>query len=47
MKRFFNNKNFSVGFVMTSIVVIAALLSLLWTPYDGNRMNARARLKGP
>ena len=47
MKRFFNNKNFTVGFTLTSIVVIAALLSLLWTPYDGNRMNARARLQGP
>jgi peptide/nickel transport system permease protein len=47
MKRFFNNKNFSVGFVLSAIVVIAALISLLWTPYDGNRMNARLRLQGP
>ncbi len=47
MKRFFGNKNFTVGFVLTSIVVIAALISLFWTPYDGNRMNARARLQGP
>jgi len=47
MNRFFNNKNFTVGFILTSIVVIAALMSLLWTPYDSNRMNARARLQGP
>jgi peptide/nickel transport system permease protein len=47
MKRFFNNKNFTVGFILTSIVVIAALVSLIWTPYDGNKMNARARLQGP
>ena len=47
MRRFFNNKNFTVGFILTSIVVIAALISLFWTPYDGNRMNARARLHGP
>ena len=47
MQRFFSNKNFTVGFILTSIVVIAALISLFWTPYDGNRMNARARLQGP
>jgi peptide/nickel transport system permease protein len=47
MKRFFGNKNFTVGFVLTSIVVIAALVSVFWTPYDSNRMNARARLQGP
>jgi peptide/nickel transport system permease protein len=47
MKRFFSNKNFTVGFILTSIVVIAALVSLIWTPYDGNRMNARVRLQGP
>ena len=47
MKRFFGNKNFTAGFILTSIVVIAALISLIWTPYDGNKMNARARLQGP
>ena len=47
MKRFFNNKNFTVGFVLSAIVVVAALISLLWTPYNANRMNARLRLQGP
>jgi len=47
MQRFFSNKNFTVGFILTSIVVMAALVSLIWTPYDGNRMNARVRLQGP
>ena len=47
MKRFFSNKNFTVGFFLTSFVIITALLSLIWTPYDGNKMNARARLQGP
>ena len=47
MQRFFSNKNFTVGFILTSIVIIAALVSLIWTPYDGNRMNARVRLQGP
>ena len=47
MKRFFNNKNFTVGFILSAAVVAAALISLLWTPYDANRMNARLRLQGP
>jgi peptide/nickel transport system permease protein len=47
MKRFFNNKNFTVGFILSATVVVAALISLLWTPYDANRMNARQRLQGP
>jgi len=47
MKRFFRNLNFTVGFALTLVVVTAALVSLFWTPYDGNKMNARERLRGP
>ena len=47
MQRFFTNKNFTVGFVLTSVVVLTALISLTWTPYDSNKMNARIRLQGP
>ena len=47
MKRFFNNKNFTVGFILSAVVIVVALISLLWTPYDGNKMNARVRLQGP
>jgi peptide/nickel transport system permease protein len=47
MKRFFNNKNFTVGFFLSVIVIVVAVISLLWTPYDGNKMNARERLQGP
>jgi peptide/nickel transport system permease protein len=47
MNRFFRNKNFTVGFVFSVVVVLAAAVSLVWTPYDGNRMNARDRLQGP
>ncbi len=32
---------------MSLIVVLFAALSLAWTPYDGNRMNARERLQSP
>jgi len=47
MRRFFSNKNFTVGFILSTVVIAAALISLLWTPYDGNKMNARVRLQGP
>jgi peptide/nickel transport system permease protein len=47
MYRFFRNKNFTVGFALSMVVVIVAAVSLVWTPYDGNRMNARDRLLGP
>jgi len=47
MKRFFRNKNFTVGFILSTMVVGVAAVSLIWTPYDGNKMNARERLQGP
>jgi peptide/nickel transport system permease protein len=47
MKRFFHNKNFTAGFILSAIVVLAAAISIIWTPYDGNRMNAPDRLQGP
>jgi peptide/nickel transport system permease protein len=47
MARFFRNKNFTAGFFLSLVVVITAAVSLLWTPYEANRMNARDRLQGP
>ena len=47
MKRFFSNLNFTVGFILSAVVVFAAVLSLVWTPFDANKMNARERLQGP
>jgi len=47
MRRFFSNLNFTLGFVLSVVVVIMALVSLAWTPYDPNSMNARQRLEGP
>jgi peptide/nickel transport system permease protein len=47
MRRFFTNKNFTVGFILSAAVILVAAISLLWTPYDGNKMNARDRLLGP
>src|SRR4030043_70062 len=34
MKRFFGNLNFSVGFALSAVVIIAAGISLIWTPFD-------------
>jgi peptide/nickel transport system permease protein len=47
MRRFFGNKNFAVGFSLSAVILMLAAASLVWTPYDGNRMNARERLQGP
>lgn len=47
MKRFFININFTVGFVMSFVVVFMAVTSLAWTPYEANSMNAPIRLNAP
>ena len=47
MKRFFKNLNFTVGFALTVVIILMAVTSLAWTPYDANKMDARQRLKGP
>lgn len=45
--RFFSNLNFTVGFILSAVIILAALISFFWTPYDSNKMNARERLQGP
>ncbi len=47
MKRYLKNKNFLIGFVIVSLIVIMAVLSFVWTPYDPNKMHIRERLKPP
>ncbi len=47
MKRFFRNRNFSIGFVISSIIVTGALVSFVYTPYDPTAMDIRHRLQGP
>ncbi len=47
LKRFFSNLNFTLGFVLSFVVVAMAVVSLAWTPYNPNRMNPRDRLQGP
>ncbi len=47
MNRFFGNLNFRFGFVLTVVVIGMSLISLVWTPYEPNMMNSKARLNGP
>ncbi len=47
MKRFFSNLNFTIGFILSSVVVVVALVSIVWTPYEVNRMDAVHRLEPP
>ncbi len=47
MKRFLRNRNFSIGFVISSIIIAGALISLVYTPYDPTLMDIRHRLQGP
>ena len=46
-KRFLRNLNFTVGFILSVVVILSAVTSLIWTPYDGNKMHAKERLQGP
>lgn len=43
----FRNINFTLGFVITLAVVITAMLSAFYTPYDPNRMNLSSRFQAP
>lgn len=47
MKRFFSNLNFLVGFAFSLVVIVMALTSLVWTPFQPNTMSSRDRLQGP
>ena len=47
MKRFFGSLNFTVGFGLSVLVVMMAMTSLVWTPYDANSMSPRERLQSP
>ena len=47
MKRFFGNLNFTIGFILSVVVILMALTSLFWTPHQANSMNPRERLQSP
>jgi peptide/nickel transport system permease protein len=43
----FRNINFAIGSLITLTILLTALLSLGYTPYDPNRMNLSARFQAP
>jgi peptide/nickel transport system permease protein len=45
--RLFRNINFAIGLIVTLAILLAALVSLIYTPYDPNRMNLSARFQPP
>jgi peptide/nickel transport system permease protein len=45
--RLFRNINFTIGFLITLAIVLTALLSMGYTPYDPNRMNLSERFQTP
>jgi peptide/nickel transport system permease protein len=47
VRRFFRNRNFLIGFVISSTIVAGALISLCYTPYDPTTMDIHHRLEGP
>jgi len=47
MRRYFSNLNFTLGFSLSIVILIMAVVSLVWTPYNPNAMNPRHRLEGP
>lgn len=46
-RRSFRNINFTLGFFITLSLLLTALISLVYTPYDPNRMNLSERLQPP
>jgi peptide/nickel transport system permease protein len=47
MGRFFSSLSFSLGFILSGVIVLMAAASLFWTPYPANRMQAQHRLEAP
>jgi peptide/nickel transport system permease protein len=46
-RRLFRNINFTIGFFITLAILLTALLSLVFTPYDPNRMSLTERFQAP
>ena len=47
MGRYLKNLNFSIGAALSVVVLVMALVSLFWTPYDPNTMDAKHRMATP
>jgi peptide/nickel transport system permease protein len=47
LRRLFRNINFTIGFLITLVIVLIAILSMGYTPYDPNRMDLSGRFQIP
>ena len=47
LRRPFRNINFTIGFFITLTILLTALLSFVFTPFDPNRMNLSERFQAP
>lgn len=47
MRKPSKNFNFRCGLVLTAVVILSAAISMVWTPYDANKMNPAHRLEAP
>jgi len=47
LRRSFRSINFTIGFFITLTLLLTALLSLVFTPFDPNRMNLSERFQAP
>ena len=45
--RYFKSHNFTIGLFLGGIVLLTALISFFYTPYDPNRMSIASRFQGP
>ena len=43
----FQSKSFALGFALTGIFVLAAMISFVWTPYDATALAVADKLKSP
>lgn len=43
----FQSKSFALGFALTGIFVLAAVISFVWTPYDATALAVADKLKSP
>ncbi|MCO5065566.1 MAG: ABC transporter permease [Rhizobiaceae bacterium] len=47
VRRAFANRSFAIGFAITALVVAAAAVSFVWTPYDVTRLVVADKLQPP
>lgn len=43
----FQSKSFALGFAVTAVFILAALMSFVWTPYDATALAVADKLKAP